>query len=77
MPEEQKIQDDDFPLGCMFALFIFFAIVLIICVIDYRNEELTKSGLYASTFSVIVLIALSVQMIIKIVKNISKKSGGK
>jgi hypothetical protein len=75
MAEEKKIQEDDFPLGCMFALFIFFAIVLIICVIDYRDGELTKSGLYASTFSVIVLTALIVKIIVKIVRNISKKSG--
>ena len=76
MSEEQKIQDD-YPLGCMFPLLIAFAFVIVICLNDYRNGELTKTGLYALVGSTFFFLAVFIQVIVKIVKNIFKGSGGK
>ncbi len=75
MSEEEKIQDD-FPLGCMIPPLIFFALVIAVCLNDYRNGELTKTGLYALVGSTIFFLAVFIRATVKIVKNISRKSGG-
>jgi len=73
MAEEKKIPGDDLHLGCLFALLAFFAIVIIICVIDYQNEEVSKSTVYAFTGGVIFSAAVLIQIIVKIIKAKSKK----
>lgn len=74
MSEEKKVQkDDDLHLGCLFALLACFAIVIIICVIDYQNQEVSKSTVYAFIGGVIFSAAVLIQIIVKIIKANSKK----
>jgi hypothetical protein len=71
--EQENFESDDYPLGCLFALLIIPAVMIIVALTDYWSGEVRRGSILAFIFGVIFLIGLSVQIIVKIIKANSKK----